>query len=336
MCGSGLYVQGLSQVIFLDADSNPLQDPEVLFHTTIYRKYGNIFWNDFWKDPVPLWSMLYLDRDPWKASDKDTNIPIDELSEIDIARKSLSYPFEAESGQIVLDKERYWDVLEWLLFLNTHSNYVYRFALGDKDTFRAAFDLAGKTTLYQPSPFGPSLPLHDLGPDAESNTNPPIRYRCLGMLQLHPENGSPLFHHRTADAKFRPLTSPGEYLSPITHVTPPVTQDQASIMNWGNPGNSIFQASGSVTWGLNSKSVNVLQCKMERVAKEDATRTIQCPCNPEIELDKANLKCSGRSELDVEIHPEPILVLQIPKTSYIYQISRVEVEGYNVIPFQEL
>ena len=36
------------------------------------------------------------------------------------------------------------DVLEWVLFLNAHDEFVYRVAFGDKDTFRAGFDLAGK------------------------------------------------------------------------------------------------------------------------------------------------------------------------------------------------
>lgn len=87
-----------------------------------------------------------------------------------------------------------------------------------------------------------------------------VRFWNLGMLQLHPENGSPLFHHRTADSKFSPQRPPNDNLGPITHVTPSVTQDQASIMIWGRPGDSIYHSSGGSRWGLAQKAVHVVDC----------------------------------------------------------------------------
>lgn len=36
------------------------------------------------------------------------------------------------------------DVLEWLLFLNTHDEFTYYYSYGDKDTVLPAFQLAGK------------------------------------------------------------------------------------------------------------------------------------------------------------------------------------------------
>ena len=39
-------------------------------------------------------------------------------------------------------------MLEWLLFLNSHDEFTYQYAYGDKDTFRAAFQLAGKEAQY--------------------------------------------------------------------------------------------------------------------------------------------------------------------------------------------
>ena len=46
-------------------------------------------------------------------------------------------------------RARHWDVLEWLLLLNARSEIAYRDAFGDKDTYRAAFMLAGKGGEYQ-------------------------------------------------------------------------------------------------------------------------------------------------------------------------------------------
>jgi hypothetical protein len=41
------------------------------------------------------------------------------------------------------------DVLEWLWFLNSHAETIYKLMYGDKDTFSLAFHLAGKNVSYQ-------------------------------------------------------------------------------------------------------------------------------------------------------------------------------------------
>lgn len=43
---------------------------------------------------------------------------------------------------------RYKDVLEWLWYLNSHPEVVYKSMHGDKDSFRLAFTLAGKAVNY--------------------------------------------------------------------------------------------------------------------------------------------------------------------------------------------
>ena len=35
---------------------------------------------------------------------------------------------QTDSGQLLFDRERHHDVLEWLLFLNTHEEFTYRYA----------------------------------------------------------------------------------------------------------------------------------------------------------------------------------------------------------------
>jgi hypothetical protein len=357
-----IYMAPFREIIFLDADAIPLQDPATLFRSELYKRNGNIFWNDFWKDPVPLWQILQLKDDPWSMSFGEehqsgahgTDSQLSGLQDISrlteqewAAQVSIQYPFEAESGQILLDKVKYWEVLEWVMFLNTHDFFIYRYSMGDKDTFRVAFALAGMAEKYFSSPFGPALPLADLGEQGEAKADPAVRYRCLGMLQLHPETGTPFFHHRTADSKFHPLQNPKEYLSPITHVTPPITQDQASIMNWGNPGYSIFQASGRVTWGISSKSARLSRCHsipldlVYSISSEDNERLDErkvargkCPCPP-INLHTANQRCMGKDAIAMEIEPEPILVIEVPVDNFIYKMSQLEREAYNAIPFQE-
>ena len=53
-------------------------------------------------------------------------------------------------------------MLEWLWFLNSHAELLYKHMLGDKDTFEMAFLLAGKQRLYNRVPHGPGLPLSQL------------------------------------------------------------------------------------------------------------------------------------------------------------------------------
>lgn len=36
------------QVLSLDADSQPLRQPESLFQLPAYKRHGNVFWRDYW------------------------------------------------------------------------------------------------------------------------------------------------------------------------------------------------------------------------------------------------------------------------------------------------
>ena len=49
-------------------------------------------------------------------------------------------------------RKRHADVLEFILFLNVHSEVTYMLMYGDKDTFELAFALAGKSENFQKMP----------------------------------------------------------------------------------------------------------------------------------------------------------------------------------------
>lgn len=348
-----LYNAPFREVIFLDSDSMPLQDPEILFDLDIYQKHGSIFWPDFWREKVVLWDALGLLGDPWADEEEQIGIDNDEssrmedsqddtenpevqyvqafaagnrrgressavtvhLNALSEAHHRMTRPLEAEAGQGVLDRSRWWEVIEWLLFLNTHSAFTYQWAMGDKDTFRTAFALASSEADYFQTPWAPSLPLTDLGADTPEAE---VRYWNLGMIQLHPVDGSPMFHHRTADAKFLPGKDAGPNAAPITHVTPSVTQDQASIMIWGAPGQTLSHSDGKVMWGLRETSVFVVRCKTGLHALHEADRT-----------------CIGRSGMEQEMHPEPVTAIIVPKNSHIRKVSEAEAAAYALVPFQE-
>jgi hypothetical protein len=101
-------------VLYLDADNFPLLNPEYLFDSEQYRHYGAIFWPD-----VPP-----QDRDAWLPS---------------IIWENCGMPFHdvqaAESGQVMINKEKCWIELQACRWMNAHSDFFYRFIFGDKDTF---------------------------------------------------------------------------------------------------------------------------------------------------------------------------------------------------------
>ena len=335
---ASMYKSPFRHMLFMDSDAMPLQDPSDLFDTESYKRLGNIFFQDFWQDPVSLWRMLKIKEDPWAGVDSDvTKLPEEER---------IDKPHQAESGYVLIDKGRYWRVLEWVLFLNTQ-DAVYRFSLGDKDTFRLSFYFAGMLNQYNPSPFTPALPLNeDKDWVADEEQNEGVRFRCLGMLQLHPEDGTALFHHRTADAKFRPGVPQAAYRTPITHTSGPISSQQASIMNFGAPGFSIYKTGDRIVWGLKDSSAWVFPCssgdpgfqpltdKSRFPQEQDGTVLPGCLCLPD-RLDDIGSRCALLNSTDIANNPDLIPVVQLPESSDMFQISQLEIRALDLIPFIE-
>jgi len=111
-----------SDVLYLDADNICLENPEELFSSREYKRFGAIFWPDLWKTEFsnPIWEIVGMEP---------TNSP------------------EQESGQLLINKEKCWKELNLCRFFNTRGNVYYRLLYGDKDTFRFAW-LALKKEFY--------------------------------------------------------------------------------------------------------------------------------------------------------------------------------------------
>lgn len=103
-----------TEVLFLDADNNCVENPEYLFSLDEYKKYGCIFWPDYFRTSKSnsIWSIT------------DT--------------RAYEMP-EQESGQILINKEKCWQELQLCLYFNRLSKYYYRILFGDKDTFKFAW-----------------------------------------------------------------------------------------------------------------------------------------------------------------------------------------------------
>lgn len=154
------------EVLYLDADTVPLTDPQLAFAWTGYREHGLLLWPDAVdiKATNPVWARLGLD-------------PCERAS--------------VDSGIVLIDKARAWDVLDLALAMNERSDALYKLIHGDKDTYLLAAMLLAR-------PFG-MMPHRPFQFDWD-------------MVQRDPA-GDPFVHHRCGAKWFlqlpnRPLAVP--------------------------------------------------------------------------------------------------------------------------------
>jgi hypothetical protein len=136
------WVTSFQQVLLLDSDNLPVQDPDVLFEIPEFQENGFLIWPDFWHNlwmEPAVYRLLNLSV-PWDVNPKGF--------------------LAAESGQMLLDRSAHADVLEWLWLLNSHHEVVYECVVGDKDTYRMAFEMAGKAQHYVQVRLALGLSLH--------------------------------------------------------------------------------------------------------------------------------------------------------------------------------
>jgi Mannosyltransferase putative len=138
------------EVLYLDADTVPLVDPQVAFEWDEYRDSGLLLWPDKVdiKKSNPIWARLGLEA---------------------IERASI------DSGLMLADKARVWDVLDLTVLMNEHWDEIYDVLYGDKDTFLLSAQLLNRT--FGCIPHRPFLLEWD-------------------MVQRDP-SGEPFLHHRT-------------------------------------------------------------------------------------------------------------------------------------------
>jgi alpha 1,2-mannosyltransferase len=146
--------------LLLDSDNIPVLDPAVLYESRVYREYHTIFWPDIARSwpQNPAWAL--------------TNTPcrMDE--------------YEQESGQLIVDKRRYWYHLQLAAWLNNEQGeYWNAFLLGDKDMFRFAWH-ALKTDFGRPRKWLTSVGTLNEG-----------FYCGHSFAQHHPDDGRVAFMH---------------------------------------------------------------------------------------------------------------------------------------------
>ena len=110
-----LLYSKFEEILFLDSDNIPANDPTILFNSPAFKETGTIFWPDFWKTKAdnPIWEVLELD---------------------------CTNEYEQESGQILIKKTPLvYKALQLSLYFQRQRGIYSELLLGDKDTFRLAW-----------------------------------------------------------------------------------------------------------------------------------------------------------------------------------------------------
>lgn len=104
-----------AEPLMLDADNIPIIDPVTLYDTPLYSEYGSIFWPDIsrTRPTNPIWAI--------------TNTAC------------TTTEYEQESGQLLVDKRRFFYHLLLAHFFASDAFYYGQILLGDKDLFRFAW-----------------------------------------------------------------------------------------------------------------------------------------------------------------------------------------------------
>lgn len=118
------------EVMFVDADNAPVRNPTYLFNEPQYKQTGAVLW----PDPPHIRTAANSLR--WKVFGVEYR---DER--------------EAESGQLLIDKQHCWRPLQLCNWYNRNSDFFYKYVYGDKDTFRFAWHRCDQSF---------AMPPHDL------------------------------------------------------------------------------------------------------------------------------------------------------------------------------
>ncbi|KAM0754825.1 hypothetical protein T439DRAFT_321876 [Meredithblackwellia eburnea MCA 4105] len=230
--GAALLQSGFEELIYLDSDSIPVRDISPLFESPAYKKYGAIFWPDFWKDQPEnaIWSIIGVQcRDEWTF----------------------------ETGQIVISKARHLDVLTLVAHMLKSQNWPFFFTLsdGDKDLFRYAFLALRKRWAV------PSRHLESAG--WRENDDITTKRFCGTTMLQYGLNGESMFVHANLLKRIQGVFSQGQAWGrthaltiPPFHLLPPPVNSSLIFSTPKVPSNFILQADHLAN--TNSQGIGIL------------------------------------------------------------------------------
>lgn len=165
----GLLISSFREVLFLDADSLPLENIDRVFDKPLFKEKGLILWPDMWRRATtPAFYKVagieydlstrvrYMGDDISPISRyEDTSSKPDYKTEVPMHDLEGFIPdLSSESGQLLMNKVEHLSTLILATYYNVHSRWYYRMLSqgtsgeGDKETFVAAA-YALNMTYYQ-------------------------------------------------------------------------------------------------------------------------------------------------------------------------------------------
>lgn len=177
------------EVLFLDADNEPLQNISFLFDLPEFHSKGALFWSDLWTvhQDMDQTRVSLFHNGPFIHIPDAWNRPI--LSNSLVRRLELNINSIFESGQMLINRRKCWEALSLCNKLNENNHITYKVLYGDKDTFQLAWKQTHTSfaeCIYRPY----------LAGYLKDNV-----FLSSGIIQRHPETGKPLFLHRIGFSK---------------------------------------------------------------------------------------------------------------------------------------
>lgn len=182
-----ILMSSFEEVLWLDADSIPLTDPEEVFELKLYQQTGALFWPDtcvIHTTRLETWDLFGLPRpSTWPS----IVIP----GGFHWSNKCYEEePLEIETGQVVLHKQRIWAGLIMTVFINRYHDYfLSQMFHGDKQTFSFGFNYTDTAySLVRKHPFGVGR--------AAMGQSGTLELCSTSFGQRHPVTGEIMFLHR--------------------------------------------------------------------------------------------------------------------------------------------
>ncbi|MBW2232250.1 MAG: hypothetical protein JRH17_17840 [Deltaproteobacteria bacterium] len=200
------------ELIFIDADSVPLYDPELLFESELYREHGNLFWPEacMLSTLVPhagAWSEWSLTDGRARGNIQGVNPRI--FDHLRLPRPSTleRAGYETESGQILIDRRRCFDAVALTWFMSSRPHHFRLYFYGDTEAYRLAWGVTERPYCQIPHPS------HQVGVVEDGI--------FLGRAILpRDESGAPAFLHQ-----MHRKPSPSGPCPPLTHIVEDLAVD---------------------------------------------------------------------------------------------------------------
>ena len=96
---AAIFFSSFEEVLFIDSDSIPVKNPDPIFDSLAYQDTGMVLWPDYWKSTESPWLSYITSQANFQSTETPNTTTVD-------------------SGQILWDKKRHWQVIRLLSLIS--------------------------------------------------------------------------------------------------------------------------------------------------------------------------------------------------------------------------